>query len=618
MNLFHCSPHETDAARRPELNHVSENGEPNNPTQRATSPSPGEFSLDENTGEDQQENGGCNGEQPAPSNLSDEEKKNENDMNALSDVKNKEQEDSVAEANDAVSPLVEAKELNHPSDGEDAEKEKSAPVEAKFQLHNSGSDSTAKGSSMENLTPEKRRISHATSHKTGESATSGRPVSLPKEPLKQAQNGIQHSFNRVRSVGTVDTAELANRSSELSGALGKISNTSLTRSYNANGSISSYDEMNGAFSNQRIHPLQNPYSDADVVSKERPRRGKILANGKKYKDLKTQDYSINFSSDYPSRNHHVTRDIKGKQIEAVENARHGRPVQNWTRREMDEYPSRMPFHSRSGYESAGPSNPMRDKFYRSSGFLSHDAFEYEDPDQEKIKLMRMIYELQNQLNRTNFLNGEKQIPAYQSHDLHGGSYFHGSGYSTCDGMCRHGINRHRRQNFSHIPFSAESRSSSHDVDRSCPYCFPPERQWSAELPPHVVHQHEELYRFHPGHKSYLSRSTGPSSPRLYGHGTKHDNLRRRAPEVKQRQYHRQKQTLPKQHFRSVAGGAPFVTCYNCFQLLQLPADFLLYKRACHQLRCGACSEVLRFSLQNRIHIVPYGPNAVGPSPNELK
>ncbi|XP_054793930.1 uncharacterized protein LOC129299488 isoform X2 [Prosopis cineraria] len=61
----------------------------------------------------------------------------------------------------------------------------------------------------------------------------------------------------------------------------------------------------------------------------------------------------------------------------------------------------------------------------------------------------------------------------------------------------------------------------------------------------------------------------------------------------------------------VAGGAPFITCRNCFKLLQLPADFLLFKRVCHQLKCGHCSEILKFSLQDRSHIVSYDPSRHG-------
>ena len=51
--------------------------------------------------------------------------------------------------------------------------------------------------------------------------------------------------------------------------------------------------------------------------------------------------------------------------------------------------------------------------------------------------------------------------------------------------------------------------------------------------------------------------------------------------------------------------------------LQLPADFVLFRRRFHRLRCGACSEVLKFSLQNSTHIVPYSLNAVDPPPSEV-
>ncbi|KAK1399741.1 hypothetical protein POM88_009604 [Heracleum sosnowskyi] len=39
------------------------------------------------------------------------------------------------------------------------------------------------------------------------------------------------------------------------------------------------------------------------------------------------------------------------------------------------------------------------------------------------------------------------------------------------------------------------------------------------------------------------------------------------------------------------GGAPIVACYQCSELLQLPAESFLFKRRCHQLKCGACSEI---------------------------
>lgn len=63
--------------------------------------------------------------------------------------------------------------------------------------------------------------------------------------------------------------------------------------------------------------------------------------------------------------------------------------------------------------------------------------------------------------------------------------------------------------------------------------------------------------------------------------------------------------IAKRHFQPIAGGAPIVACYHCSEMLQLPAESFLFKRRCHQLKCGACSEVLKFSLENKIHVVRY-------------
>ncbi|KAJ4883460.1 Uncharacterized protein Rs2_33553 [Raphanus sativus] len=67
---------------------------------------------------------------------------------------------------------------------------------------------------------------------------------------------------------------------------------------------------------------------------------------------------------------------------------------------------------------------------------------------------------------------------------------------------------------------------------------------------------------------------------------------------------RERQRLAKRHIRPTAGGAPFVSCYSCSENLQLPVDFLIFKRKYHLLRCGRCTTVLRFSLESRTHLVP--------------
>ncbi|KAL0911522.1 hypothetical protein M5K25_019671 [Dendrobium thyrsiflorum] len=59
--------------------------------------------------------------------------------------------------------------------------------------------------------------------------------------------------------------------------------------------------------------------------------------------------------------------------------------------------------------------------------------------------------------------------------------------------------------------------------------------------------------------------------------------------------------------RPVSGGAPFVMCYKCFKLLQLPTDFLVSPKRVNKLRCGACSQVLMYFFRPRSSSMPLTP-----------
>ncbi|CAL4901316.1 unnamed protein product [Urochloa decumbens] len=48
----------------------------------------------------------------------------------------------------------------------------------------------------------------------------------------------------------------------------------------------------------------------------------------------------------------------------------------------------------------------------------------------------------------------------------------------------------------------------------------------------------------------------------------------------------------RQHCRPVLGGAPFVVCGGCSELLMAPAAILLSRRRLARMRCGGCDEVL--------------------------
>ncbi|RDX82565.1 Protein ENHANCED DISEASE RESISTANCE 4, partial [Mucuna pruriens] len=516
----------------------------------------------------------------------------------------------------------------HAPDGEDSNNDQSAIEGAKPEVDTTESASTTKRSSRE-----KENILHVTPDKLEEGKPAN-PASSHKQQ-KQAQKIIHHGSDHIRSVDITDTTELIDPSSELCDILEKLAKSPTTgNSYAYDGSLSSYDGMDEQFPIQHSGSIDNTYTNANGVSEGRTRKGKGLVNSLLYGDLATQHQSR-----LSNAKHHSKKDSWGNQNKVVETTRNGH--RRWTSTKRDEFPPKMPFHrsgSHSYYERGSPSNQIHDELFRRSSFASPDSFE--DTDQEKMKLLRMIYRLQDQLNRTRYTGGEAKgrvskgvsykgnhISAYHSHDFDEGRRFsHDLDYPSCNGRCSHGVNwRQRHNKFSRIPYSAEATNCAHHADQSCYHCWSQERHFSAGMSPHALFQHEGLHRSYPGqdccsfsHHSYPSSPqwfTSSKPPPIYGRETKPDDQRRRAPEL--RKYLREKKNLAKRHQRPVAGGAPFVTCHKCLNLLQLPANFFPFKRTCNQLKCGQCSEVLKFSFDGS-HIVFFSPNnAIGPPSSDL-
>ncbi|XP_050237283.1 protein ENHANCED DISEASE RESISTANCE 4-like [Mercurialis annua] len=50
--------------------------------------------------------------------------------------------------------------------------------------------------------------------------------------------------------------------------------------------------------------------------------------------------------------------------------------------------------------------------------------------------------------------------------------------------------------------------------------------------------------------------------------------------------------------RPMAGGAPFFTCFNCFEVLQIPKKVLLMGKNRQKIRCGSCSTVINIAVVN--------------------
>ncbi|XP_077215482.1 uncharacterized protein LOC143850041 [Tasmannia lanceolata] len=136
---------------------------------------------------------------------------------------------------------------------------------------------------------------------------------------------------------------------------------------------------------------------------------------------------------------------------------------------------------------------------------------------------------------------------------------------------------------------------------SCFHCYPENWNYSALLQPNICYNKGPC-RACPGmcHHSCTSipqRHMDSTFPPNFHSSQIHD--RRHIEREMEKFYYKEKSQPIKRHCWPLAGGAPFVLCYRCWKVLQLPADFLLLRRLHHKLRCGSCSEVLGFSRNDR-------------------
>ncbi|KAL5734515.1 hypothetical protein ACOSP7_032376 [Xanthoceras sorbifolium] len=456
-----------------------------------------------------------------------------------------------------------------------------------------------------------------TSHRpAGERVSSGIDICSPDERPKQLLTSFKHGFGRVRSNETFESTSFFSPSSELSGTIDYMSKSPTTRSSHAyDGSVSSFDGTDDQVPDQHIHSYTSPRKFASsVVPEERSRRDKFLVNGIPEMRRQTKNLSsvLSDKSYYPMNHRKWDRDVlQGP-------TRHDHAVRNGTRFERNEFRSPASFYQRdylAGYESGSAFSQLDDEFHNHAS------------EQEKIRLLKMVYELQDQLNGAGYVNDkaakEKYVPAYYCREISEEEMSRELNIHRYPERYRQGSNWSHQYKYAGIPFSGEVTNNRHCIDNSYLHCCPQEWQCSTQLPPPIRSHSRGFCTFHPGHGCYSSHGSCPSSPQqftdsefpVYYREMKSDDQRHEEYHVKR--HTKEQPHLVKRHLRPKAGGAPFIICYCCLKPLQLPADFLLFKRRFHKLRCGACSEVLKFSLENRIQIVPYTPKAEPPLRSEV-
>ncbi|XP_077227406.1 uncharacterized protein LOC143860583 [Tasmannia lanceolata] len=153
---------------------------------------------------------------------------------------------------------------------------------------------------------------------------------------------------------------------------------------------------------------------------------------------------------------------------------------------------------------------------------------------------------------------------------------------------------------------------------SCLNCHNKHWQVPAQVPPSVIcNQH--LPHAGTNHMFYNHDGPGTFGPVAYNHRAGNAPMRSREPPPLARKpcdldsdMGGFRRSLPQRAMRvkgngrtcqPISGGAPFITCYNCFELLQLPSNILSIKENRHKLRCGACSKVITFIIEGKRLIV---------------
>ncbi|KAC9300722.1 hypothetical protein E3N88_46022 [Mikania micrantha] len=204
------------------------------------------------------------------------------------------------------------------------------------------------------------------------------------------------------------------------------------------------------------------------------------------------------------------------------------------------------------------------------------------------------YDGSDQLERTNVSNLQ-QVPSYYNHVLNNPG-------------------RYGRR----MAFSGEATTVNRRRDGgTCHYCCsqPQDRHFSAQFPSHHICCNGPDYRANTYRSQRFSGPSSPNSNRSESNYSVTDDQRQ--PNHVTKPF---RTTKKKKYVRPIAGGSPWITCYLCSKLLQLPQSFLLFSKRYHTLRCGGCLKVLTFTLSNGTHVSRYYPEEtiVAPPSSEVE
>ncbi|KAI7736855.1 hypothetical protein M8C21_013611 [Ambrosia artemisiifolia] len=218
-----------------------------------------------------------------------------------------------------------------------------------------------------------------------------------------------------------------------------------------------------------------------------------------------------------------------------------------------------------------------DRFNNRLGKDKHRSMEiHRNPQLVRIELLEKVRELQDQLDRTSVSNPVRYGP---------------------------------RMAFSGETTAVNRRLDGGTCHRCCPH--PQDHAFSAQLPRQAQHVCCNGPRYEPN-TYYSPRVSGLSTP-IHAHPESEFSAPDGGYGYNYGYRHRNDVTKPyrspmkKRYVRPIANGSPWISCYRCYTLLELPQSFLVFNKRYHSLKCGACMKVLNFTLSDGTHVSRYYP-----------
>ncbi|GAA0156217.1 hypothetical protein LIER_13759 [Lithospermum erythrorhizon] len=451
------------------------------------------------------------------------------------------------------------------------------------------------------------------------------PLSPDDEYLMEFRQ-VGQSLHHISSEEMLDTSPFDPRV-----PIGSMSKSPTKIYYDGDRSESSYDRDEG-LSEQVSHSYSRKFKGTRTASTHRSHqkagfRVKNKQNGKLQMHYERSDLLSKFKQPHIF----TGAEQDGWHQESPEPRKHSHPFRN-SMIAADSEPiargSYMPRSTQLLHENGSPA------ISTDNVFLPNRAFHRSDimlaSDQEKNELLRMIYELKDKINHTHMpkqMLGENLHFRDVGEEIRTGGYYDGPTmgrnshvdfkYSGHQRSQPQGVGWANQPRNPRLAFSGEASLCRNHIDCRCSDCYHQDLHYSRKLSSHCIHCQHEIHHRHEYENVYHSYS--PSQQHYTSSEISHEiqaDNKKQDHEVKM-SYLREKHQAMKRHLRPFCGGAPIINCYRCSELLQLPADFILFRRRCHQLKCNSCNRVLKFSLLENSHLVPYVNKIRTPPPSGM-